>query len=133
MDIPTLSPAGVGSPSAAPPPSLDTRLTDLVTELTGLVDLAQVNQEIEDFNISYPSNVDDALNQFSLLPLAGVGTTPATTTTTPVTTSTRTRPVTSTRTRPVTATTSAYDEGPTTTRHVHQDTSRYCDVHCPGE
>ena len=34
MDIPTLSPAGVGSPSA-PPPSLDlSSMTDMVTELT---------------------------------------------------------------------------------------------------
>ena len=52
MDTPTLSPAGMGSPSAPPP--LDTRLTDLVTELTGPVDRAQFDQEIEDFNISYP-------------------------------------------------------------------------------
>ena len=36
MDTPTLSPAGAGSPSAPPP--LDTRLTDLVNELTGPVD-----------------------------------------------------------------------------------------------
>ena len=38
MDTSTLSSAGVGSPSAPPP--LDTRLTDLVTELTGPVDQA---------------------------------------------------------------------------------------------
>ena len=100
MDTPTLSPAGVGSSSAPPP--LDIRLTDLVTELTGPVDRAQLDQEIEDFNISYPVNVDDALNLFSLPPVAGVGTAPATTTTTqPVTTATQTRPVMSTRTRPV--------------------------------
>ena len=87
MDTPTLSPAGVGSPTAPPPPPLDIRLTDLVTELTGPVDRAQLDQEIEDFNISYPVNVDDALNLFSLPPVAGTGTTPAPTTTTqPVTT-----------------------------------------------
>ena len=51
MDTPTLSPAGVWSPTAPPPP-LDTRLTDLLTELTGPVDRAQLIQEIEDFNIS---------------------------------------------------------------------------------
>ena len=51
MDTPTLSPAGVGSPTAPPPP-LGTRLTDLLTELTGPVDRAQLIQEIEDFNIS---------------------------------------------------------------------------------
>ena len=95
MDIPTLYPAGVGSPSAPTP--LDTRLKDLVTELTGPVDRAQLDQEIE-------VNVDDALNLFSLPPVAGVGTATATTTTTqPVTTATQTRPVTSTRTLPVTA------------------------------
>ena len=32
MDTPSLSPAGVSSPS---PPPLDTRLTDQLTELTG--------------------------------------------------------------------------------------------------
>ena len=37
MDTPTLSPAGVGSPSA-PPPFQDIRsMTDMVTELTRLV------------------------------------------------------------------------------------------------
>ena len=46
-----MSPAGVGSPTAPPPP-LDTHLTDLLTELTGPVDRAQLIQEIEDFNIS---------------------------------------------------------------------------------
>ena len=85
VDTPTLSPAGLCSPSVPPP--LDTRLTDLVTELTGTVDRAQLDQEIEDFNISYPVNVDVALNLFSLFPVAGVGTAPATTTTI----STRTR------------------------------------------
>ena len=106
MDTPTLSPAGVGSPSAPPPLDISS-MTDMVTELTRPVNRAQLDQDIEDFNISYPVNVDDALNLFSLPPVAGVGTAPATTTTTqPVTTtSTRTRPVTSTTTRPVTATT----------------------------
>ena len=83
MDTPTLSPAGVGSPSAPPPPPpLDTRLTELVTELTEPVDRAQLDQEIADFNISYPVNVGDALNLFSLPPVAGLGSAPATTTTT---------------------------------------------------
>ena len=112
MDTPTLSPAGVGSPSAPPSP-LDTRLTDLVAELDKTTKGAQLDQEIEDFNMSYPVNVEDALNLFSLSPVAGVGTAPTTTTTTqPVTTSTQTRPVTSTRIRPVTATTTNV---PTTT------------------
>ena len=94
--------------------SLGYPLVYLVAELTTLVDPTQLNQEIEDFNISYPINLDDALNLFSLPPVAGVGTEPMTTitgpvtatittvTTAPVTTSSRTRPVTSTRTRPVT-------------------------------
>ena len=86
MDNPTLYPAGVGPPSAPP---LGTRLTDLVTELTGPVDRAQLDQEIEDFNISYPVNVEDAFNPFSLPPMAGVGTALATTPQ-PVTTSTQT-------------------------------------------
>ena len=52
MDTPTLSPAGVGSPSA-PPLSLDlSSMTDMVTELTRPVDRAQLDQEIEDFNLS---------------------------------------------------------------------------------
>ena len=106
MDTPTLSPAGVGSPSAPP---LDTRMTDQVAELDRPLDRAQLEQEIEDFSISYPVNVNDALNLFSLPPVAEVGTAPATTSQ-PVTTATQTRPVTSTRTRPVTATTT----GPTT-------------------
>ena len=86
MDTPTLSPAGVGSPSA-PPPSMDlSSMTDMVTELTRPVDRAQLDQEIEDFNLTYPVNVDDALNMFSLPPVAGTGTAPATTQ--PVTTAT---------------------------------------------
>ena len=112
MDTPTLSPVGVGSSSAPPP--LDTRLTDLVTELMGPVDRAHLDQEIADFNISYPVNVDDALDLFSLPPVAGVGTAPATTTTQPVTTATQTRPVTSTRTRPVTTTTAPSRPRPVT-------------------
>ena len=117
MDTPTLSPAGVGSPSA-PPPSLDLRsMTDMVTELTRPVDRAQLDQEIEDFNLAYPVNVDEAVNLFSLPPVAGTGTAPATTTTTqPVTTATQTRPVTSTRTRPVTTTTTSRPRPVTSTR-----------------
>ena len=44
MDTPTtLSPAGVGSPTA-PPPSLDlSSMTDMVTELTRPVDRAQLD------------------------------------------------------------------------------------------
>ena len=69
MDTPTLSPAGVGSPSA-PPPSLDlSSMTDMATELTRPVDRAQLDQEIEDFNLTYPVNVDDAVNLFSLPPV----------------------------------------------------------------
>ena len=102
MDTPTLSPAGVGSPSA-PPPSLDlSSMTDMVTELTRPVHRAQLDQEIEDFNVTYPVNVDDALNMFSLPPVAGTGTTPTTTAAPPITTATQTRPITSTRTRPTT-------------------------------
>ena len=116
MDTPTLSPAGVGSPSALPP-SLDlSSMTDMVTELTRPVDRAQLDQEIEDFNLSYPVNVDVAVNLFSLPPVAGTGTATATTTQ-PVTTATHTRPVTSTRTRPVTtATTTTAPTRPVTAR-----------------
>ena len=99
MDTPTLSPAGVGSPTA-PPPSMDlSSMTDMVSELNGSIDRAGQDQEIEDFNLTYPVNVDDAVNLFSLPPVAGTGTALATTTQ-PVTTATQTRPVTSTRTRP---------------------------------
>ena len=115
METPTLSPAGVGSASASPP--LDTRLTDLVAELTALVDPTRLNQLIEEFNIFYPIDVDTALNVLSVPPVAGVGTEPAPTTTLttdppppapprrprPVTTSTRTRPVTATTTVPTAA------------------------------
>ena len=104
MDTPTLSPAGVGSLSAPPPMDISS-MTDMVTELTRPVDRAQLDQEIEDFNLSYLVNVDDAVNLFSLPPVAGTGTAPATSIQ-PFTTATQTRPVTSTRTRPVTTTTS---------------------------
>ena len=77
-------------------------MTDMVTELTRPVDRAQLDQEIEDFNLSYPVNVDDAVNLFSLPPVAGTGTAPTTTTTPPIKIATQTRPVTSTRTRPTT-------------------------------
>ena len=117
MDTPTLSPAGVGSPTA-PPSSMDlSSVTDMVTELTRPVDRAQLDQEIEDFNLTYPVNVDDAVNMFSLPPVAGTftGTAPATTTQ-PVTTATQTRPVTSTRTRPVTTTITSPPRPVTSTR-----------------
>ena len=118
MDTPTLSPAGVGSPSA-PPPSLDlSSMTDMVTELTRPVDRAQLDQEIEDFNLSYPVNVDDALNMFSLPPVAGTGTAPTTTTAPPITTATQTRPTTSTRTRPTTTTSRLRPVTSTRTRPV---------------
>ena len=68
MDTPTLSPAGVGSPTA-PPPSMDlSSMTDMVTEMSRPVDRTQLDQEIEDFNLTYPVNVDDAVNLFSLPP-----------------------------------------------------------------
>ena len=114
MDTPTLSPAGVGSPSA-PPPSMDlSSMTDMVTELTRPVDRAQLNQEIEDFNLTYPVNVDDAVNLFSPPPVALTGTDTATTQ--PVTTATQTRPVTSIRIRPVTTTTTSRPRPVTSTR-----------------
>ena len=122
MDTPTLSLAGVGSPTAPPPLQDLSSMTDMVTKLTRPVDRAQLDQEIEDFNLTYPVNVDDALNAFTLPPVAGTGTAPApatttTTTTTappppppsittaPTTTATQTRPTTLTRTRPTTTTT----------------------------
>ena len=102
MDTLTLLPAGVGSPTA-PPSSMDlSSMTDMVTELTRPVDRAQLDQENEDFSLTYPVNVDDAVNLFSLPPVAGTGTAPTTTTAPPITTATQTRPVTSTRTRPTT-------------------------------
>lgn len=130
MDTPTLLPQGVGSLSAPPPLDISS-MTDMAVELTRPVDRAQLDQDIKDFNISYPVNLDDALNLFSLPHVAGVGTALTNTTTTPpvTTTSTRTRPVTSTRTRPVTATStrSHIVHQPTMTRHFHHDTSHY---HC---
>jgi len=124
MDTPTLSPAGVGSPSA-PPPSLDlSSMTDMVTELTQPVDRAQLEQDIEDFNLSYPVNVDDALNLLSLPPVAGTSTALSTTTApppsptltnAPTTTAPRTRPTTSTRTRPTTRPVTSTRTRPVTT------------------
>ena len=105
MDTPTLSPAGVGSPTAPPPLQDLSSMTDMMTELTRPVDEAQLDQEIANFNLTYPVNVDDALNAFTLPPVAGTDTAPATTQ--PVTTATQTRPVTSTRTRPTTTTTTS--------------------------
>ena len=114
MDTPTLSPAGVGSPTVPPPLQDLSSMTDMVTELTRPVDRAQLDQEIEDFNLTYLVNVDDALNAFTLPPVAGTGTAPATTQ--PVTTATQTRPVTSTRTRPTTTTTTSRPRPVTSTR-----------------
>ena len=54
------------------------------------VDRAQLDQEIDNFNLTYPVNVDDAVNLFSLPPVAGTGTAPTTTTAPPVTTATQT-------------------------------------------
>ena len=129
MDTPTLSPAGVGSPTA-PPPSMDLNsMTDMVTALTQPVDRAQLDQEIEDFNLTYPVNVDEAVNLFSLPPVAGTGTAPTTTMAPPVTTATQTRPVTSTRTRPVTTTSrprpvTSTRTRPVTTAPTHPVTAR---------
>ena len=118
MDTPTLSPAGVGSPTA-PPPSMDlSSMTDMVTALTQPVVRAQLDQEIEDFNLTYQVNVDEAVNLFSLPPVAGTGTAPTTTMAPPVTTATQTRPVTSTRTRPVTTTSRPRPVTSTRTRPV---------------
>ena len=132
MDIPTLSPAGVGSPTAPPPLQDLSSMTDMVTELTRPVDRAQLDQEIAYFNLTYPVNVDDALNAFTLPPVAGTGTAPATTTTTtappppppsittaPTTTATQTRPSTSTRTRPTTTTTTTSRPRPVTPPPEH--------------
>ena len=117
MDTPTLSPAGVGSPTA-PPPSVD------LSSMTRPVDRAQLDQEIEDFNLTYPVNVDDAVNLFSLPPVAGTGTAPTTTTAPPITTATQTRPVTSTRTRPTTTTSRPRPITSTRTRPVTTAPSR---------
>ena len=115
MDTPTLSPAGVGTPSSPSVLRDLSSMTDMVTELSRPVDRARLEQDIDDFNLTYPVNVDDALNAFTLPPVAGTGTAPAATTTTttappppaittaPTTTATQTRPTTSTRTRPTTS------------------------------
>ena len=96
METPTFSPAGVGAPTAPPPAQDISTMTDMVAELTRPVDRAQLEQEIEDFNLSFPVNVDDALNAFTLPPVAGTGTAPPiTTTTAPLATST---PITTTTT-----------------------------------
>ena len=107
MDTPTLSPAGVGSPTAPPPLQDLSSMTDMVTELTRPVDRAQLDQEIETFNLTYPVNVDDALNAFTLRPWQALAPPPPppSITTAPTTTATQTRPTTSTRTRPTTTTT----------------------------
>ena len=49
MDTPTLSPAGVGSPSVLRDLS---SMTDMVTELSRPVDRAQLEQDIDDFNLT---------------------------------------------------------------------------------
>ena len=90
MDTPTLSPVGVGSPTAPPPLQDLSSITDMVTELTRPVDHAQLDQEVEEFNLTYPVNVGDAVHLFSLPPVAGTGTAPTTTTAPPVTTATQT-------------------------------------------
>ena len=98
----THSPAGVGSPSVLRDLS---SMTDMVAELSRPVDRAQLEQDIDDFNLTYPVNVDDAVNAFTLPPVAGTGTAPNITTTAPITTTAApTRPTTSTRTRPTTTT-----------------------------
>ena len=92
-------------------------MTDMVTELSRPVDRAQLDQEIDDFNLTYPVNVDDALNAFTLPPVAGTSTrtgpvTTATTTTAP------SRPLTARRstgagTRTTTSTVTTPTGGPT--------------------
>ena len=129
MDTSTLLPAGVGSPTAPPPLQDLSSMMDMVTELTRPVDRAQLDQEIETFNLTYPVNVDDALNAFTLPPVAGTGTAPASTTTAPpapppsittapTTTATQTCPTTSTQTRPTTTTSRPRPVTSTRTRPV---------------
>ena len=101
MDAPTLSPAGVGSPSSPSVLRDFSSMTDMVTELSRPVDRARLEQDIDDFNLTYPVNVDDALNAFTLPPVAGTGTAPASTMAPPppptiTTAATQTRPTTST-------------------------------------
>ncbi|CAH3173008.1 unnamed protein product, partial [Porites lobata] len=98
----------------------------LWSHLTPREGKAQVHTlRADDFNLTYPVNVDDALNAFTLPPVAGTGTAPVTTATTtttaaptrPTTTTSRPRPVTSTRTRPTTtATTTTAPARPSTSR-----------------
>ena len=130
----TLSPAGVGSPTGPPPPPAQdiSTMTDMVTELTRPVDRAQLNQEIEDFNLSFPVNVDDALNAFTLPPVAGTGTAPPITTSTPITTTTAPPPIT---TAPTTTTASSRRPRPrpvTSTRTPPQCRSWHQDYHLHG-
>ena len=118
MDTPTFSPAGVGAPTAPPPPPQDlSSMTDMVTELSRPVDRAQLDQDIDAFNLTYPVNVDDALNAFTLPPVAGTGTAP------PATTATQTRPTTSTRTRPTTTTTATSRPRPVTSTRTRPATT----------
>ena len=63
MNTLTLSPTDVSSLFAPPLPPLHTHLTDKALERTHL------QQENEDFIISYPANGIDAMNVFSLPPV----------------------------------------------------------------
>ena len=114
-----LSPAGVGSPSVLRDLS---SMTDMVAELSRPVDRAQLEQDIDDFNLTYPVNVDDALNAFTLPPVAGTGTATTTTTAPPPTTS-RPRPTTSTQTRPTTTTTTTSRPRPVTSTRTRPATT----------
>ena len=127
----THSPAGVGSPSVLRDLS---SMTDMVTELSRPVDRAQLEQDIDDFNLTYPVNVDDALNAFTLPPVAGTGTAPATTTTRappPPPPSITTAPHhhghsnPSHHIDPNTSHDHHHDHQPTTTRHLHPNTPRH--------
>ena len=91
----------------------------MVTELSRPVDSAQLEQDIDDFNLTYPVNVDDALNAFTLPPVAGTGTAPATTTTTtaPPPPSITTAPITTTATQ--TCPTTVHPNTPRYHRHDH--------------
>ena len=129
MDTPTLSPAGVGSPTAPPPLQDLSSMTDMVTELTPPVDRAQLDQEIGTINLTYPVCVDDALNAFTLPPVAGTGTPPATPPPAPPRHRHRPRPVTTATTttappRPSTARRSAGAGTRTTTSTVTTPTGR---------
>ena len=90
-------------------------MTDMVTELTRPVDRAQLDQEIETFHLTYPVNVDDALNAFTLPPVAGTGSAPATTQ--PLTTATQN---TTCHVDPNTP-----HDRPTATCHLHPNTPRH--------